>query len=71
MMGHGPAYPFVTTVLLYVCYPLLTLSHDLHSFQVEVFVDDLQENIPNVIWMEEPHILTIPNLPELCGSNLI
>lgn len=47
MMGHGPAYPFVTAVLLYVRYPLLTLSHDLHSFQVEMFVDDLQENIPN------------------------
>lgn len=50
MMGHGPAYSFVTAVLLYVCYPLLTLSHDLHSFQVEVFVDDLQENITNVNW---------------------
>lgn len=71
MMGHGPAHPFVTAVLLYVCYPLLTLSHDLHSFQVEVFVDDLQENIPNVTWMEEPYILTIPNLQDLCGSNWI
>lgn len=45
MMGHGPAYPLVTAVLLYVCYPLLTLSHDLHSFQVKMFVDDLQEKI--------------------------
>lgn len=71
MMGHGPAYPFVTAVLLYVCNPLLTLSHDLHSFQVEVLVDDLQENIPNVTWMQEPYILTIANLQELCGSNLI
>lgn len=47
MMGHSPAYPFVAAVLLYVCYPLLTLRHDLHSFQVKMFVDDLQENIPN------------------------
>lgn len=46
-MGHSPAYSFVTAVLLYVCYPLFTLSHDLHSFQVKMFVDDLQENIPN------------------------
>lgn len=69
MMGHGPAYPFITAVLLYVCYPLLTLSHDLHSFQVEVFVDDLQENIPNVTCTEEPNTLTILNLQDLCGFN--
>lgn len=47
MMGHSPAYPFVAAVLLYVRYPLLTLSHDLHSFQVKMFVDDLQGNILN------------------------
>lgn len=69
MMGHSPAYPFVTAVLLNVRYPFLTLSHDLHSFQVEVFVDDLQENIPTVTWMEEPYTLTIPNFQNLSGSN--
>lgn len=46
-MWHSPAHPFVTAVLLYVCYPLFTLSHDLHSFQVKMFVDDLEENIQN------------------------
>lgn len=63
MMGHGPAYPFVTAVLLDVCYPLLTLSHDLHSLQVKMFVDDLQENIPNertaIMVFYEPYTLTI------------
>lgn len=58
-MGHGPAYPLVTAVLLYVCYPLLTLSHDLHSFQVEMFVDDLQEvsGWKNIALLSKNHIL--------------
>lgn len=73
MMGHSSAYPFVTAVLLYVCYPLLTLSHDLHSFQVKMFVDDLQENI----WDEKTcfHLraiyLIIQNVQEPCESKWI
>lgn len=42
-MRHSPANPFVTAILLYVCYPLFTLSHDLYSLQVEMFVDNLWE----------------------------
>lgn len=42
MMGHGAANPLVTAVLLNVSDPLLTLTHDLCSLQVEVFVDHLQ-----------------------------
>lgn len=41
-MGHGAADPLVTAVLLDVSDPLLTLTHDLCSLQVEVFVDHLQ-----------------------------
>ncbi len=42
MMGHGAADPLVAAVLLDVSNPLLTLTHDLCSLQVEVFVDHLQ-----------------------------
>lgn len=42
MMGHGAAHPLITAVLLDVGDPLLTLTHDLCSLQVEVFVDHLQ-----------------------------
>lgn len=40
-MGHGAADPLVTTVLLDVGDPLLTLTHDFRSLQVEVFVNHL------------------------------
>ena len=42
MVGHGPANPLVTAVLLDVSNPLLTLGHDLHSFQVKVFMYNLK-----------------------------
>lgn len=41
-MGHGAAHPLIAAVLLDVGDPLLALTHDLRSLQVEVFVDHLQ-----------------------------
>lgn len=42
MVGHGAPDPLVTAVLLDVSDPVLTLSHDLCSLQVEMFMDHLQ-----------------------------
>lgn len=42
VVGHGAANPLVAAVLLDVGDPFLTLTHDLCSLQVEVFVDHLQ-----------------------------
>lgn len=44
VVRHGAAHPFVAAVLLDVGDPLLTLTHDLRSLQVEVFVDHLQSH---------------------------
>lgn len=42
MVGHGAAHPLVAAVLLDVGDPVLTLSHDLCSLQVEMFMDHLR-----------------------------
>lgn len=42
MVRHGSAYPLITAVLLDVGNPLLTLGHDLNSFQVKMFVYNLK-----------------------------
>lgn len=42
MVRHGPANPLITAVLLDVSNPLLTLGHDLNSFQVKVFMYNLK-----------------------------
>lgn len=49
MVGHGAAHPLVAAVLLDVCDPLLTLTHDLRPLQVKVLVDHLagQEEVEN------------------------
>lgn len=49
MVGHGAAHPLVAAVLLDVCDPLLTLTHDLRPLQVEVLVNHLagQEGVEN------------------------
>lgn len=42
MVRHSSAYPLITAVLLDVSNPLLTLGHDLNSFQVKMFVYNLK-----------------------------
>lgn len=85
MMGHGAAHPLIAAILLDVGDPLLTLTHDLRSLQVEVFVDHLQthsksQKIYKKEWLTvscilyfvllNDHLLTVEDLSHNFGIKL-
>jgi hypothetical protein len=52
MVRHGPAYSLITAILLDVCNPLLTLRHNLNSFQVKMLVYNLKKTQMNKMHLQ-------------------